>query len=142
MRLHESRRVRRPLAEVFEYTADFSNVAGWDPGVVRSAKMGDGPVGVGTRFKLDVKFWRSTIPMTYEVTAFEPPHRVVLSGKGASVEAVDEIRFWSENGETVIDYSADLVFRNALRHVEPLLRPVMRRMGKRALNGLVTTLDG
>ena len=129
------------MAEAFSYTADFSNIENWDPGVARSTKLGDEAVGLGTRFDLDVRFGSRQIPMVYTITAYEPPHRVVLVGRGETLHATDEIRFSQENDLTVIDYRADLIFRNALRFVIPFLGPVMRKVGERALDGLAAALD-
>jgi carbon monoxide dehydrogenase subunit G len=142
MRLQEQRTVERDLSEVFAYTSDFSNIENWDPGVVRSTKVGQGRVGLGTRFDLDVKFGPRTVPMTYEVAVYEPPERVVLVGEGDTVGAVDEIRFSSENGRTIIDYTADIEFRNFIRFLTLVMGPTMRKVGERALDGLVTALDG
>jgi dehydrogenase/reductase SDR family protein 12 len=142
MRLQEQRTVGRDLDEAFAYTADFSNIENWDPGVARSRKVGEDPVTVGTRFDLDVRFGSRIVPMTYEVTVYEPPSRVVLVGTGDTVGAVDEIRFASENGRTIIDYTADLEFRNFIRFLTPLMGPTIRKVGERALDGLVTALDG
>ena len=141
VRLSEQRKVKRALAEAFRYTADFSNIENWDPGVARSTKLGDGAVGLGTRFDLDVRFGSRQIPMVYEITAYEPPYRVVLVGRGETLDATDEIRFSQENDLTVIDYRADLIFRNALRFVIPFLGPFMRKVGERALDGLAAALD-
>lgn len=79
MRLHETRQIARPLEEVFEFTADFANSARWDPGVSKSTKMTDGPVGVGTKYDLVAEFGSSQVPMTYEIVEYEPPTRVVLT---------------------------------------------------------------
>jgi carbon monoxide dehydrogenase subunit G len=140
MRLHEQRRVNRPQDEVFEYTADFDNIEDWDPGVAASSRRGEGPIGVGTKFDLDVRFGRAVIPMLYEITEFEPNTRVVLVGKGETLDAVDEIRFRSEEGKTVIDYTADLTFHNWIRYAGPLLSPFLKGVGRRAVDGLVSAL--
>ena len=142
MRLKEQRTVTRDLNHVFAYTADFSNIEDWDPGVTKSTKVSDGPVEVGTRFDLDVRFGSKTVPMTYEVTIYEPPHRVVLVGHGETLDAVDEIRFSSRDGRTVIDYTADLEFRNFIRFLTPVMGPTLRKVGEKALDGLVAALDG
>jgi len=119
MRLQEQRRVRTPQAQAFAYTADFSNIETWDPGVARSKKVGDEPVGAGTKFELDVRFGGSTIPMVYEINVYDPNQRVVLIGKGDSLDAIDEIRFRTEGDHTVIDYTADLNFHGLIRYVVP-----------------------
>jgi hypothetical protein len=141
VRLVERRWVTRPQPEAFEYTADFSNIEEWDPGVVASRKVTEGPIGVGTRFELEVKFGVGTTPMTYEITVYQPDHRVVLVGDGGKLHAVDEITFASHDNMTVIDYTADLTFRNFFRFIRPLMRPILRRVGKDALDGLAKALD-
>ena len=140
MRLTEQRIVSRAHAEVFDYTADFSNIEHWDPGIVGSRKITAGPVALGTRFELDVKLGSSIDSMIYEVTEFDPPDRVVLVGTGAKLDAVDEIRFSSRNGSTVIDYVADLAFKGPLRFVTPFTRGAVRRVGTKALDGLAAAL--
>ena len=142
MRLKEQRTVTRDLKDVFAYAADFSNIEDWDPGVKKSTKVGDAPVEVGTRFEIDVRFGSKTLPMTYKVTVYEPPHRVVLVGHGETLDAVDEIRFSSQDGRTVIDYTADLEFRNSLRYLVPVMGSKLRKVGDQALDGLVVALDG
>ena len=86
-------------------------------------------------------FGSSTIPMVYEVTAYEPPNRVVLIGKGDTLDAVDEITFSEQEGGTLIDYTADLTFHGAIRFVIPFMGPLMKRVGRRALDGLVAQLQ-
>ena len=142
VQLVEQRWVTTPRDRVFEYTADFSNIEEWDPGVVSSRKITDGPVGVGTKYDLDVRFGRSSIPMVYEITAYEPNERVVLVGRGDKLMAVDEIKFSRADNMTVIDYTADLTFFNFFRYLGPLVNRPLRRVGEKALDGLVKALDG
>jgi len=141
-RLVEQRWVARPQREVFAYTADFSNIQDWDPGVMSSNKITDGPVGLGTRYELEVRFGSGTSPMIYEITVYEPDHRVVLAGSGEKLLATDEIRFATHDNMTVIDYTADLSFLNFFKYLGPLLRPRLEKVGEDALNGLVKALDG
>ena len=44
------------------------------------------PVGLGSVFALDAVFLGNTVPLRYEITDFDPPHRVVLAAENASVE--------------------------------------------------------
>lgn len=142
MRLHETRLIDRPQREVFEYTSDFTNIDQWDPGVASSRKIDEGPVGVGTRYELMVQFGSSKIPMTYEITEYEPDQRVVLIGKGDTLDAVDEIRFEPANDtKTLVDYTADLTFHNYLRFVAPVLSPMFKKVGERAVDGLANALS-
>lgn len=142
MKLHEMRQIDLPLEEVFGYVADFANSQEWDPGVKSARQRGDGAVGVGTRFDVVTEFGSSEIPMVYEIVEHEPPHRVVLEGDGTTVSALDTILLEARDGGTLVDYTADLDFKNWIKYVDPLLAPLMRRMvGEKALDGLVRTLS-
>ena len=63
IRLHETVEAPCPLAEAFAYTSDFANIEQWDPGISRSVRLKDEPVGPGARFRLDVAFGPFTTPM-------------------------------------------------------------------------------
>lgn len=141
MRLHETRHIDRPLEEVFAFTADFSNADKWDPGVASSRSIEGGAPGVGSKYDVVVSFGSSEIPMTYEITEWEDNSRVVLKGKGETIEALDVIAFEARDGGTLVDYTADLTFTNWMRFVTPLMGPVLRRVGEKALDGLVKTME-
>lgn len=141
MRLHEQRLVEAPRSEAFAYTSDFSNIAEWDPGITASEKVTDGPVGVGTEFDVKVRFGLGTIPMRYTITEYEPDTRVVLIGRGEPLEAIDEIRFDTQDDLTLIEYTADLTFFNSLRFLGPVISSGLKKVGERALDGLAEALD-
>lgn len=142
MRLHETRQIDRPLEQVFAFTADFANTEEWDPGVESARQIGSDPVGVGTTYQVVSKFGSTRIPMEYRIEEYEPNARVVLTGRGETVAAVDTIEFEPRDGGTFVDYTAELTFDNWIRHVDGLLQPLMSRLvGKPALDGLVETLE-
>ncbi len=141
VRLVEQRWVERAQDEAFLYTADFSNIEDWDPGVVSSRRIGQGPVGVGSQFELEIKFGGATMQMVYEITEYEPSDRVVLVGRGDKLIAVDEIRFARHDNMTVIDYTADLTFLNWFRNVTRFMGPTLKKVGTKALDGLAAELD-
>lgn len=141
-RLREVRIIDRPIDEVFEYASDFVNSAEWDPGVNTAEQTEPGPVRVGTRYRLVGNFGQSNIPMDYQVLEYETPHRVVLSGEGSAFDALDTMTFESAGQEaTKITYQADITLYNFLRFLGPLMNWPMTRMGKRALDGLVASLE-
>jgi dehydrogenase/reductase SDR family protein 12 len=142
IRLHETIEVPRPIDEVFAYTADFGNIAQWDPGVADSRKTSPGAVAAGTAFDLRLRFGPRSIPMRYVVREIDPPRRVLLEGNSDSVHALDEIRFAPTTGGTRIDYTADISLRGALRRVEPWLRGALERVGRNAVRGLEAALAG
>ncbi|NND01517.1 MAG: hypothetical protein HKN91_01905 [Acidimicrobiia bacterium] len=134
--LTEIRLVKASLDEAFEYTADFTNIEEWDPGVAKSARSDAGELGVGSTFDLMVKFGPRESPMTYTITNFEPPNRVVLEGRGSTLVAIDDIRFAAVEGGTEIRYVADLHFKGFMRLVAPFIGSSLDKVGKKALDGL------
>ncbi len=139
--LQEELEVDRPLEAVFDFVGDFANTKDWDPGVADARKVTDGPIGVGTRFAVDVLFNGRKLPMTYEVTEWDPPNRVVLKGEGSTVRAVDDIRFDPTPTGTRIHYSADLRLKGVLSLVEPFLKGRFDETGRKAMAGMRSALE-
>jgi hypothetical protein len=80
------------------------------------------------------------LPMTYEITTFDAPHRVVLAGSGSSVVAVDDIRFEQLADGTRIDYIADIRLRGLLRLAEPFAGRAFAKVGRDAREGMQRAL--
>ena len=139
--LNETRTVPRPRPEVFAYTADFTNIDQWDPGVVSSTRIDNGALKVGSAFTLMVKFGSRELPMVYTITALEKDKRVVLDGVGDKLRAIDDIRFSDADGGTRVDYSADLQFKGVLRFLTPLMGRTLDKVGRKALDGLASQLQ-
>jgi carbon monoxide dehydrogenase subunit G len=142
-RLHETIDTALPVDEAFAFVADFANASRWDPGVASSERLDPGPTAIDSRYRLGVRMRGRIVPMEYRITAFEPIGRVVLSGDGSGVTAVDEIRF--ERGRsgsgTHIDYVADIHLGGWMRLLEPFLGGTFDRIAKDALGGMQRTLD-
>jgi carbon monoxide dehydrogenase subunit G len=139
--LNEELVVNRSVDEVFALIGDFANAEVWDPGVEESRVITEGPVRVGSRYALTVVFNGRRLPMTYEVTALDPPRRVVLRGTGSTVNALDDIRFEATESGTRILYTADLRLKGVLRLMEPLLRSKFREVGRKAMAGMRAALE-
>ncbi len=132
----------QPIEGTFEYLSDFSTNAEWDPNTTRAERLDDGPVALGSKFKLRARFLGSESELVYEVTDFDSPRRVVLRGENAAVVSLDEMTFApAAGGGTRMTYDATLMFKGPLRIADPLLAVVFRRIGDRALEGLRTTLE-
>ncbi len=132
-----------PVADAFAYVADFASSAEWDPGVESAERIGDaaGDVGVGTRYRLQVRMGGRTAPMEYEITTYDRPNRVVLHGSGSGVTAVDDIRFTDADGTTSIEYAADIRLGGLLRFAQPFMGSTFERIGRDAAEGMGRTLD-
>jgi carbon monoxide dehydrogenase subunit G len=139
--LHERIETSLPIDEAFAYVADFANAPEWDPGVATAERIDQGPVGVGSRYRLGVRMGRRVAPMEYRVSVFEPPFRVLLTGSGSGVNAVDDIRFTRAEDGTVVDYTADIKLGGVLGLIQPLLGGAFANLGRNAVDGMQRTLD-
>jgi carbon monoxide dehydrogenase subunit G len=138
--LEERIEVPIDIDAAFEYTADFSNIAEWDPGIASSVRVDDGSLGPGSAFDLDVVFAGRTVPMRYVITEYEPGFRVVLVGQGDRITATDTITFGPAESGTMIGYRADIDFRGWMRWIAPVLQSRFDRIGHSAVAGLARAL--
>jgi carbon monoxide dehydrogenase subunit G len=129
------------LDRAFAFVADFANAERWDPGVATSERSGTGPTGVGARYRLGVRVRGKVAPMDYEITAYEPSRRVVLTGTGSGVEAVDDIRFEATETGTRIDYVADIRLTGLMRLAAPFAGGTFAKIARDARDGMQRTLD-
>ena len=128
-------------AEVFEYLADFSSTAEWDPGVSEARRLNADPLRAGARFHVVADFLGRRVPLEYRTVEIDPPLRVVLRAETDTVVSEDTITVRALRGSgSEITYDARLGLRGALRFADPALGLVFRRIGDRAKAGLAATL--
>jgi carbon monoxide dehydrogenase subunit G len=140
-RLHQQIETRLPLDAAFAFVADFANAMHWDPGVATSESIDAGPTGLGARYRLGVRMRGRVTPMEYRITMFEAPRRVVLTGTGPGISAVDEIRFETAGTGTRIDYTADIRLSGLPRLAQPFLGGAFAKLAHAALDGMRRALD-
>ena len=140
-RLHETIETPLPIEDAFAFIADFANSQHWDPGVATSERIDDGPVGLGARYRLGIRMRGRVTPMEYRITAYDAPHRVVLTGEGSGVSAVDEIRFEAAGSGTRVDYTADIRLGGWMRVIQPFVGGAFEKIAKDALGGMQRALD-
>jgi len=125
-----------PIEEAFDYLADFSRTAEWDPGVCDARQLTRGKVRLGSRFEVTVSFLGRRIPLEYRITEFERPSRLVLRGGDSSLSSTDEITFVSRHGGTRVTYEARLELVGIRRLADPALDLLFQRIGRLAVCGL------
>jgi len=138
--LHEQVETRLPIDAAFTFLADFGNAPTWDPGTLRSTRLDDGPVRVGSRFALGVRMGDAIRPMTYEIVTLEPDRRVVLRGTGSGVSATDTMTFERMPDGTRIEYTADIRLLGWRRLLEPFARGTFGRIARAARAGMERAL--
>ena len=79
--------------EVFDYLANFSSVAEWDPGVKQAVPINAGGLRRGARFKVVARFLGRDVPLVYRTVELDRPHRVVLEAENETLISRDTIDF-------------------------------------------------
>ncbi len=131
-----------PADQAFAYLSRFSTTREWDPGVVDSADLTSGPVGLGSAFEIVTSFAGRRLPLRYEIIAFEAPRLVTVEAESASLRSTDTMRFSvNDDGTTTITYDAELTPRGLARLFGPLLSVMFQRIGDRAAVGLRAAVD-
>lgn len=126
-----------PPDVVFDYLSHFESVAEWDPGVSEATRLDDGPLAVGSRFRVVVK----TGPLVYEVAELDPGRRIRLVAESSTVRSDDVITVLPATDGATVSYDADLTLRGWAVVFSPLLGIVFGRIGDRAAAGLRARLD-
>jgi dehydrogenase/reductase SDR family member 12 len=126
----------------FDYVADFSTAAAWDPGIASARRLDDGTVGLGSRFELVSRFGSTEQTIMYEITAFDRPTRVTFTGEGPRFRGTDEIGFADlRGGGTRVTYRADLGLKGPSALALPFIRGKLDAMSDDAVAGLQAALD-
>ena len=98
--------VAAPLEEAFLYVADFRTATEWDPGIVQSRRVNNGPIGKGATYDVTAVFRGSRVPFRYELVEYEENRRLLFHAAGAKARATDELRFEGTGEGTRIAYRA------------------------------------
>src|ERR1043166_9382389 len=63
--------IERPVEEVFDFVADARNEPRYNPRMLRAEKLTPGPIGLGTRFRDEVRSVGRPAEVTIEVVGYE-----------------------------------------------------------------------
>ncbi|EGD78012.1 hypothetical protein PTSG_09650 [Salpingoeca rosetta] len=130
--------------EVFEYLANFDNIASWDPGCLKSKRVDSGPLKIGSSFDLVTVFKGTESKMTYTITKLDAPNEVVLEGESAMVRAIDTIKVLpspDDPNNVVVDYTADLSLKGWRRPFILFLKNDLNKLGRDAMEGLEKAIN-
>jgi hypothetical protein len=132
--------VRGSADRIFDYVADFSNAASWDPGVPHAVKIGDHEPRLGTEFDIGVSFLGTVTTFRYEIARFDRPHIVEFEAQTRWMKSRDEISFLPLSDGVHVTYIARLELRPFLFAADPALQFAFDAIGDRARDGLKNAL--
>ena len=138
IQLDETIEVARPPREAFAYISEFSRIEEWDPAVARGLRLGEGPLGVGSEFRIDMK---AGFSLRYTVVEWEPDRRLLMTVDSKPFTAREEIFFTRTDTGTRVRYVARFDFIAPLAVLVKAFPGVMDRVGKSAMAGMKRALE-
>ena len=85
--------IRRPVDEVFDFVADERNEPTYNPDMLDSKKITEGPVGAGTRFRATIRSGRRPVDMQIDYTTFDRPHLLASTTRMATADFTGTLTF-------------------------------------------------
>jgi hypothetical protein len=134
--------IHRPVELVFDYVADQRNEPIYNPRMLRSEKITDGPIGVGTRFRATARSGRRLAEMLIEITEYDRARRLGSRTTMSSVDVNGELVFVPVDGATRMSWSWEVSPKGPLRLLGPLVARLGRRQEKTIWTALKTQLEG
>jgi len=126
---------------VFEYMADFSNAALWDPTVTRVETDPSRELGVGSRFEVFLGTRLAELRIDYETTRYEPDRCVVFVATTDVFRSLDTIEIEATRSGCRVHYDADLRFFGPAKLLDLPAHLAFQLSGRRSLDGLERSLS-
>ena len=131
-----------PPDQAFDYMADLSNFAEWDPGVIRARQVEGEEPAHGAAYDVTVKGFPQPVTLRYRLDGFERPDRFVARAESSLLTSLDTIVVSPDGDGSVVTYDAELTLNGPLGLADPLLSVVFDRIADRAATGLIAALNG
>ena len=111
------------------------------PATAAAERLDDGPVGLGSAFRLGVRVGGRVTPLDYRIVAYDRPHRVVLLGESDTIRSEDTVTVApAADGGSILTYDADLPPEGRLSRWPTRSWPVVfDRIGDQGAAGLRAT---
>jgi uncharacterized protein YndB with AHSA1/START domain len=110
-----------PVQEVFDLVADERNEPRYNPRIVRAEKLGEGPVGRGSRFVAEPKGMGAKGEMTLEVLEYERPQRLHNVVRSSYMQVDGTLTFDEVEGGTRLRWDWNMSLSGPMRVLSPVL---------------------
>ncbi len=124
--------ISRTPEDVFAYFADFRNYSAWQNSTEEMVQTSEGPLGVGSTFRVTAKFLPMMKPrFSGRVIEYDPPNKMAMeTSGGAPFSATGSYSFEPIEGGTRMTFNGTLTMKGLLKLTEPLMRTSLRKQGE------------
>jgi carbon monoxide dehydrogenase subunit G len=120
--------INRPLEEVFSFLSNLENNMKWRSGMIKAEKVSEGPIGVGTTYRMINNFFGRQVEGEAVVTEYELNRKYSTMNK-SGLPIKTQRMFEPVEGGTRVTFSVETEVGGFFKLVEPL----MARIGRRRL---------
>jgi len=127
--------INRPLEEVFVFLSNLENNMKWRSGMIKAEKISEGPIGVGTTYRVINNFFGRRAEGEAVVTEYELNWKYATMNK-SGLRIKTQRMFEPVEGGTRVTFSVETQLGAFFKLAEPLLASI----GKRRLEADATTV--
>jgi uncharacterized protein YndB with AHSA1/START domain len=133
--------IDRPIEEVFDFVIDERNEPLYNPELLRSEKLTDGPIGVGTKFRASHRQGRHEVEMAVEVTGCDRPRRIGSETAMPWANINGELTFEPIDTSTKLRWDWEVHPKGYMRALTPLIGFIGRRSERACWEGLMRYVE-
>ncbi|NIM94393.1 MAG: hypothetical protein GTO18_11890 [Anaerolineales bacterium] len=113
--------IDRPVEEVFAYVSDWGKQADWQPDILESKVITEGPIGVGSKAQEVRQFLGRKMETIIEVTAYEKDKSFTIKSNEGPVAFEAVQTFERVEGGTKVSIHAEAETGGFFKLAEPLV---------------------
>ena len=120
--------VNVPVERAFDFVVNLENVPKWQPAVIETKRLTEGPTRVGSQFREVAKMMGRKVETVCTITSLEPASRVAFKGDSTGpFSYTTNYVFEARASGTRIVIDGAFEFRGWWRLLEPLVRGELRK---------------
>lgn len=133
--------IDRSIEDVFDFVADERNEPSYNHAILRSDKLTDGPVGMGTRFRTTHKGARRPVEMMVAITEYDRPRRMASKTTMSWSEVEGELSFEPVGSSTKMRWHWDVRPKGLANLLRPFVGVIGGRFERGCWEGLKRYLE-
>lgn len=120
----------------FAYLADHRHAVTWDPTVVESQLVADGPIGLGASFDAVVTFYGRRLDLKYTLVEHDDPRGLAFAVSGGKVAGTIALTLEPSDAGTRVELAIDLALTGMLRFLGRGLDAALEGIAEKAADGI------
>jgi carbon monoxide dehydrogenase subunit G len=118
--------INRPLEEVFVFLSNLENNLNWRSGMIKAEKISEGPIGVGTTYRMINNLFGREVEGEAVVTEYELNQKYATVNK-SGLPIKTRRTFKSVEGGTRVTFTVETELGGFFKLVEPLVASIGKR---------------